>query len=279
MAPFSATGKIVCGHDPDRYLCDLFAKPKAREGLFALHAFNHEVAKIRELVSEPMLGHIRLQWWREALDGILAGTPRQHEVVLGLSWAFETFGLDRADFDKFLEARETDLDDAPFESMEALINYARRTAGTISRIGLSILGVENPATTQAADDIAVATALTGLLRSMPYLARSKRVMLPQDILQAKGACLGDYHELRDRPQIRAVVQAVAYAANEHLSAARQRGGIRFKPAAPVILPGRLSALYLQRLEQAGWNAFDESINAPMLMKPWALWGAALLRRF
>ena len=66
MAPFSATGKIVCGHDPDRYLCDLFAKPKAREGLFALHAFNHEVAKIRELVSEPMLGHIRLQWWREA---------------------------------------------------------------------------------------------------------------------------------------------------------------------------------------------------------------------
>ena len=279
MTPLSAPGEIVRVHDPDRYLCDLFAEPKTREGLFALHAFNHEVARIREVVSEPMLGHIRLQWWREALDGILAATPRQHEVVLGLAWAFETFRLDRADFDSILEARETDLDDAPFATIEALVDYARRTAGMISRIGLAILGVPEPATTRAADDIAVAAALTGLLRAMPYLARSKRLMLPQDIFQAKGARLGDYYELRDGPELRAVVQTVAETANQHLFAARQCSGIRFKPAAPVILPGRLSVLYLQRLQGAGWNVFDTSINAPMPMKPWALWGASLLRRF
>ncbi|MDA0342299.1 MAG: phytoene/squalene synthase family protein [Proteobacteria bacterium] len=279
MARLSAPGEIVRAHDPDRYLCDLFAEPKAREGLFALHAFNHEVAKIREVVSDPMLGHIRLQWWREALDGIFAGTPRQHEVVLGLAWAFETFELDRAGFDDLLEAREIDLDDAPFATIDALIDYARRTAGMISGIGLAILGVQDPATTRTADDIAVATALTGLLRAMPYLARSKRSMLPQDIFQARGARLGDYHELRDRPQLRAVVQTVAETANQHLLAARLRSGIRFKAAAPVILPGRLSALYLQRLQRAGWNAFDATINAPMPMKPWALWRASLLRRF
>ena len=48
-------------HDRDRYLTALFAPPARRPGLFALYAFNLEVAKVREAVSEPMLGHIRLQ--------------------------------------------------------------------------------------------------------------------------------------------------------------------------------------------------------------------------
>ena len=67
--------------DYDRYLTALFAPPPARERLFALYAFNHEIAKVRETVSEPMIGQIRLQWWREAIGGIHAGTPRKHMVV------------------------------------------------------------------------------------------------------------------------------------------------------------------------------------------------------
>src|ERR1041385_2992054 len=52
-------------HDRDRYQTALFAPADRREALFALYAFNYEIARVREIVSEPMLGQIRLQWWRE----------------------------------------------------------------------------------------------------------------------------------------------------------------------------------------------------------------------
>ena len=62
--------------DYDRYLSALFAPACRREALFALIAFNHEIARIPEAVSEPMLGRIRLQWWREVLEAVYAGRAR-----------------------------------------------------------------------------------------------------------------------------------------------------------------------------------------------------------
>ncbi|MCH9020134.1 MAG: squalene/phytoene synthase family protein, partial [Proteobacteria bacterium] len=86
-------------YDRDRYLCALFAPAARREALFALLAFNAEVARIRETVSEPMLGLIRLQWWRDAIAGIYAGAPPRHAVVEALSLAVERHGLGRGEFD------------------------------------------------------------------------------------------------------------------------------------------------------------------------------------
>ena len=73
---------LVRQHDRDRFLTTLFAPDDRREDLLALYAFNHEVAKTREVVSEPTLGRIRLQWWRDNLEAIYAGQPpRRHGVV------------------------------------------------------------------------------------------------------------------------------------------------------------------------------------------------------
>ena len=66
----SDCARLVRRYDNDRYLTALFAKADRREALFALAAFNLEVAKIPEVVSEPMLGEMRLQWWREVIDEI-----------------------------------------------------------------------------------------------------------------------------------------------------------------------------------------------------------------
>ena len=62
--------------DRDRYLADLFAPARGAPHLFALHAFNAEVARVRDAVSEPTLGEIRLQWWRDAIaSGDGGGNP------------------------------------------------------------------------------------------------------------------------------------------------------------------------------------------------------------
>src|ERR1700761_7084207 len=85
--------------DPDRYFSALFAPADVRPYLFALYAFNAEVARIAETVREPMLGAIRLEWWRETADGAFRGAPRNHDVARGLAALFAERGLPLAAFE------------------------------------------------------------------------------------------------------------------------------------------------------------------------------------
>ena len=75
MDVYEHCARTVRELDRDRYIADLFAPAAARKHLFALHAFSAEVARIRDTVSDPVLGEIRLQWWRDALIAGGGGHP------------------------------------------------------------------------------------------------------------------------------------------------------------------------------------------------------------
>lgn len=55
--------------DRDRYLSVLYAPEDKRGALATLYAFNAEIARIRDLVHEPLPGEVRLQWWRDLING------------------------------------------------------------------------------------------------------------------------------------------------------------------------------------------------------------------
>ena len=75
----SEVAALVRRHDRDRFQTALFVPAARRDALFALYAFNYEIARVRESVSEPTLGLIRLEWWRQSLDAAFeapaAATP------------------------------------------------------------------------------------------------------------------------------------------------------------------------------------------------------------
>src|SRR3954447_23588970 len=143
----SAPAAIVRRHDRDRYQTALFAPADRRESLFALYAFNYEVARVREAVTTPMLGQIRLQWWREIVDAAYAGTPaRRHEVAQPLVAAIAGFGLSRTYFERIIDTRERDLDDAPPPNLTALVDYAEGTSSTLQFLALEGLEAAGPAT-------------------------------------------------------------------------------------------------------------------------------------
>ena len=74
--------------DEDRWLSSRYAPVVVRQNLIALYAFNLELAKVRTIVSEPGLGAIRFQWWRDAIEELTAGhSPRKHDVVQVLAEA------------------------------------------------------------------------------------------------------------------------------------------------------------------------------------------------
>lgn len=142
--------------DHDRFLCALLAPAKARQALFALYAFNLEVASIREMVSDPLLGRIRLQWWREAVDGIYSARPARHPVVEPLGEAVRRFDLSRDHFERLLEARAFDLDDDAPADLDTLVGYAEDTSSSLSLLSLEALEVADGASRRAARHVGIA---------------------------------------------------------------------------------------------------------------------------
>ena len=150
-------------HDRDRYQTVLFAPAARREALFALYAFNYEIARVRESVTEPMLGQIRLQWWRENIAAAFEGGPvRHHPVVEALTGSIRELPMTRDHFDRLINARETDLDDQPPASLRTLEDYAEATSARLIYLALEVLGVHNSAAGEAAQDVG-ALLLLGLM--------------------------------------------------------------------------------------------------------------------
>jgi phytoene/squalene synthetase len=160
--------------DPDRYLIAIAAPKKFRAALLVLYAFNLEISKTRETVSEPMLGRIRLQWWREAIEGIYQGTPRNHEVVLALAFVIGDQSLSRQYFEKMIDGREFDLEDREPEDMSELVSYAQQTSGTLLKLTAEVLDTDKA----AADRIGVAWALIGLMKAIQFHRNQQRCYLP-----------------------------------------------------------------------------------------------------
>ena len=276
MAPaLSAVGALARAADYDRYLSALFAPAGRREALFALIALNHEIARIPEAVSEPMLGRIRLQWWREVLDAVYAGEPtRRHEVAVPLAEAICACALDRAPFDALLEAREADLEEDGPVDLAALERYAAGTGGALTELMVRASGADSGPALEAGRQVGTAWALIGTLRAAPHAAAQDRATLPAELLTSAGIAAEDVRAGRGFERFAAVGKPVAGRAAELLAAARQTRRAVPRRARGVLLIARLADLYLVRLRRADWDPRDPRMACGPLRKQAAmLWGA------
>ena len=56
--------------DPDRWLASRYiADVDARADVIALYALNYELSRAAEVASQPLIGEMRLAWWREPAHG------------------------------------------------------------------------------------------------------------------------------------------------------------------------------------------------------------------
>jgi phytoene synthase len=239
--------------DPDRYVTALFAPAESRRHLFALIAFNYEIARVREVVTQPILGQIRLQWWRDALEQIDAGQPPAHDVAQALAAALQETGLDRARVERMIDAREEDLSEAPPERLEDLLAYAENSSGTLIELMLEVLGAATEPARDAGRAIGTAYALTGLLRAIPFHARARRVFIPQSVLAEHALAAEDLFR-RDPPAaLPAIVAELAGIARLRLTEARDLAGQVPRRALPAVLSATVAETYLKRLERAGYD--------------------------
>jgi len=258
--------------DYDRFLTALFAPAAARERLFALYAFNHEIARVRETVSEPMLGQIRLQWWREAIAGLYAGTPRKHAVVEALGAAVAA-GPARAGFEALIDAREFDLAGRAPESLAALEAYCEGTSSQLLYLAAELLGARGEATRAALRPLGIAWSLTGLIRAIPFHARARRQYIPADIAAAAGLDETALFALTPGEPLRRAVHDLAAAAHRHLAAAKASGPVE-RAARPLMLFAPLARAYLGRLARRGNELMARPLDLSPAAKIARLWWAA-----
>lgn len=267
--------RLVREGDPDRYFATLFAPADRRPGLFALYAFNLEVARVRESVSNPLPGEIRLQWWRDHLLGETRGDAAGHPVAAALGQTIDRYRLPRPALAALVEARLFDLYDDLFPAVRDLEGYCGETASALIRLATIVLADgADPGGADAAGHAGVAYAVTGLLRSFPWHARRGQVYLPQDILDRSGATREDVVGGRGGPALRAALADMRALAREHLGAVESLRGTVAAAAAPAFLPLVLVPGYLAAMEQRDYDPFRSVVDVPRWRKLWTLWRAA-----
>ncbi|PXA90604.1 phytoene/squalene synthase family protein [Caulobacter sp. D4A] len=265
--------------DRDRYLACLLSPQDKRGALAALYAFNAEIARVRDVVREPLPGEIRLQWWRDLLEGSAQGDSTGNPVAAGLLDAIETYRLPRQTLVDMIEARIFDLYDDPLTDRNALEGYAGETASALIQLASLILSAgDAEKSANAAGHAGVAQAIAGFLLLMPIHRRRHQLYLPLDILSATGLDRDTFLAGEDKPRISAAIEAFAGLGLEHLGKARRSGTV---PAAvfPAYLPVALAEPVLRRAARAGASVLDTALQLPQWRRQVQLMKASVTRRF
>jgi 15-cis-phytoene synthase len=183
---------LVAADDKDRYLGSLYASEAARPHLFALYAFDLELTRIPRLVREPMIGEIRLQWWRDTVSSIFEGELQEHPVALALAEAVQSAQLPEAALQQMIDGRSEELA-GEGDDMEAWLG---KIFSLPIQLASLLLGQSQPETAGLAG-VAYGVARRLMDRSLTdpdgaqmaelanrRLAEARRLALPQEALPA-----------------------------------------------------------------------------------------------
>jgi 15-cis-phytoene synthase len=265
---FAHCEALVRAADKDRFLSVLFAPAEHRGALYALYAFNVEMARVRELVKEPLAGEIRLQWWREALAGGRPGEARGHPVAAALTEVIGRYRLPPHLFEELIEARRFDLSNELPGNLEQVEHYVRHTQSNLIELAALILGT---AVLDIAGPAGISIGVTGLLRRFAVDAASGRLVVPADLLVRHKVLPQDVFAGQSSEGLVAALAVLRDLAARRYEEAQAL--TREKELVVAWLPAALVPLDLRALRRGARRPF-RPIVVPQWRRQWALWRAA-----
>lgn len=262
-------------HDFDWYVASQFAPAEKRAACMALFAYLAEVARIRSLVSDPLPGEIRLQWWRDTLSGTSHGAIEANPLAANLLQAIETHSIPTAPLLAVLDARTFDLYDDAQPTMGDLEGYAGEAwSGPIS-LAASVLSGNNPADfADVAGHGGVALCIARILTDLPRWAGKGQCFLPTDIMEKHGLDRSVLATGKATFELTKTLQALAEIGVDHLKKAADPAGSMPASAHAVLLPFALARQTLTKAETWAVDPFQRSLRAPKWHRLWSLWRAS-----
>ena len=273
-ADFQHCAALVREADRDRYLAALFAPADRRNALFSLYAFDLEIARVRDVAREPMPGEIRLQWWREVLEGKRDTEAAAHPVAAAFLETLTQYHLPRAPLIDLIEARSFDLYDDPMSSFAELQGYARQTAGTIVEDAARVLaGDLNAAVVDLAHAAGEALTLAAVLTKLPLHTARGQLYLPLETLSAYAAKHEDIFARKATTELRTALAELRLRARSHLSRIGEAATEIPPRVWPAFLPLAPLRPLLLRMERRDYDPFQPPQMAPW-RRQWRIWRAA-----
>jgi phytoene synthase len=266
IGKFSSCENSVKKHDYERYLCCLLTNKSVRHKLFAIYAFNNEIAKIKDITSEPMAGYIRLQWWRDAIEEIYNRSPvkHRHEVVEALYEVVSQSDIPKEWFYNLIDAREADIEFKTPENIDDLKKYAIGTSSNLFYLLMVANNINFAKAKEAAYFGGISYALIGLMRSMKYNAYHGRVMFPSDLMQKEGISSEDLSKGISIDKTKAITIALCTEAEVNLQNMRALIGGVSKEAKSILLPVCIVDVFLKRIRKNDYNLFKSDIEGNIL---------------
>lgn len=263
--------------DPDRYLATLYLPAELRPDAAALYAFNAEIARIPALVSEPVPGEIRLQWWREVIEG--GREAGDHPVAVALLAAIERRRLPAEVLSRAIDARIFDLYHDPMPDRGALEGYCGETASALlNLVALAAGATPGADLADACGHGGVAQAMAGLVRHSGFHRSRQRCYVPDELLRLAGLTVDEWLGAPPDARHRAATEAMILLAREHLDKSRAAIGRLDRPLMPVFLPLAPVAAYLDAARRAGAGLFEAVPDLSPLRRHFLFWRAAMRGR-
>ncbi|MCF7671713.1 phytoene/squalene synthase family protein [Bacillus subtilis] len=253
--------------DFDRYLAVLYAPEDKRPALAALYAFNAEIARIRDVAHDALPGEVRLQWWRDLINGTEHGAVTGNPVAALLLQAIQDYQLPRSVFDAYCEARIFDLYNDAMPSRNDLEGYCGETACAILQMAAMILDADAAkSSAELSGHAGVAQAVSGLLRLLPLHRRRGQVYVPEDMLQAVGVNAEQFIKGDDKQAMQRVVSVLTALAREHYAAFEKQPMPASLKAA--YLPVRLVPVVLKRAENKAEQVAEQGVDLSQFRRQW-----------
>ncbi|KAJ3030363.1 UNVERIFIED_CONTAM: NADH dehydrogenase (ubiquinone) complex I, assembly factor 6 [Siphonaria sp. JEL0065] len=261
--------KTVRAGDFEGYLTTLFAPSHARAAVFALRAFNVEVANVQSAVKNGdlkfVLANQRFGFWRSLVDGVFENKPINHPVAAGLHAAIQTAPLSKQFLHRIINAREADFNsNSLYPTTEALEKYAEQSQSSLLYLQLEACGVQDFKVDLIASHIGKAVGISTVLRSTPVLAQERQFYLPSDLMAKHNLSSEDVFRSGPSTQLADVVFELASQADNHLYTARAEIAEMKDKFPKIALAALLSTvpteLYLKRLEKANFDVFNPELR-------------------
>ncbi len=270
--------ELVRAHDFPRYASTLFLPGVHRRPMLAIYAFNVEVARVRDQVSQPLPGQIRLQWWTDLLAGHDHGGIEGNPVASELMWAIRTWRLPLDRLAQLIIEHEFDLYNDPMPSLSALEGYATDTASTLFACCARILVRPSEAIDHVARHAGLAYGMIDVINKLAQDSARHQLFLPQQLLQQHGSSMEEVFAGKHTPQARAAIDQLVAEASKHLRTALSLLGQAPREVRPAFLPLALVRRDIKRMERRDYDPFVLR-PMPRFRMLWALWRASRSQEF
>ena len=270
--------ELVRTHDFGRYASSLFVPAGQRRALLALYAFNVEISRVREQVSQPLPGEMRLQWWTDMLAGAGHGGIEGNPVAAELQLAIQNWHLPVERLSRLIDEHQFDLYNDPMPTMAALESYLNDTSSALFSLGAGIAGAQSDRIEHLARHAGLAQGMAQLMAALPRDASRRQLFVPLQVLQQHSSGMEEVFAGKQTAKLRAVLDQLIGEARGHLQTAFALLASVPPEVRPVFLPLVLVARDLTRLSRADSDPFVLQVTS-RLRTLWTLWRAARSREF